>query len=94
MAAVAHASAGVKPHRGFRLLLATALALLSCAAAAHGERAQMPQLRMSTVHWFDIALSTTRLDVNDEITIKGSFMPSRHWPEHVESIEKNTATNY
>lgn len=93
MAAVAHASAGVKPHRGFRLLLATALALLSCAAAAHGERAQMPQLRMSTVHWFDIALSTTRLDVNDEITIKGSFMPSRHWPEHVESIEGTAFLN-
>lgn len=74
------------------------LALLLCAllpatAYAHGERAQMPQLRMSTVHWFDLALSTTKLNVNDVIVIKGSFMPSRYWPEHVQSIEGTAFLN-
>lgn len=62
-------------------------------ALAHGERAQMPQLRMSTVHWYDLELSATTLAVNDEIRIKGSFMPSRFWPEHVESIEGTAFLN-
>lgn len=53
----------------------------------------MPQLRMSTVHWFDLELSTTKLKVNDPIVIKGSFMPSRYWPEHVQSIEGTAFLN-
>ncbi|THD05672.1 hypothetical protein B1810_00450 [Panacagrimonas perspica] len=75
------------------LALFYVLMLLPLVADAHGERAQMPQLRMSTVHWFDIEVSTTRLDVNDEIVVKGSFMPSRFWPEHVESIEGTAFLN-
>lgn len=67
--------------------------ILPVLVQGHGERAQMPQLRMSTVHWFDVELSTTQLNVNDLITIKGSFMPSRFWPEHVESIEGTAFLN-
>ena len=74
------------------LLLFLAL-LVPALAQAHGERAQMPQLRMSTVHWFDIEASKTQLDVNDLIVIKGSFMPSRFWPEHVQSIEDTAFLN-
>lgn len=76
-----------------RVLGALLMLLAAFAAAAHGERAQMPQLRMSTVHWFDLELSTARLKVNDEILIKGSFMPSRYWPEHVQSIEGTAFLN-
>jgi len=57
---------------------------------AHGERAQMPQLRMRTVHWIDVKASTTKLAVNDIVKISGQFMPSEFWPHHVKSIE-NTA---
>lgn len=67
--------------------------ILPVLVQGHGERAQMPQLRMSTVHWFDVDPSTTQLKVNDLITIKGSFMPSRFWPEHVESIEGTAFLN-
>lgn len=69
------------------------LLLLPGLAQAHGERAQMPQLRMSTVHWFDVEVSKTKLDVNDEIVVKGSFMPSRFWPEHIKSIEGTAFLN-
>lgn len=76
-----------------RVLGVLALALAPVLADAHGERAQMPQLRMSTVHWFDVEMSTSKLDVNEVITIKGSFMPSRYWPEHVASIEGTAFLN-
>ncbi len=56
-------------------------------AWAHGERAQMPQLRMRTVHWMDVALSHSKIDVNDTVKITGSFIPSEYWPDHVASIE-------
>lgn len=76
-----------------RWVLGLCMAALALAAHAHGERAQMPQLRMSTVHWFDIELSTTKMSVNDEITVKGRFRPSMYWPEHVESIEDTAFLN-
>jgi len=74
------------------------VALLSLTAAiepayAHGERAQMPQLRMRSVHWFDVSVSTVDMQINDVIKVTGSFMPSKYWPEHVESIEKTAFLN-
>ncbi len=77
----------------YRLLLLLLLLLLPEIAQAHGERAQMPQLRMSTVHWFDVEVSKTKLDVNDEILVKGSFIPSRFWPDHIQSIEGTAFLN-
>ena len=76
-----------------RALLVLLGLLLPALAQSHGERAQMPQLRMSTVHWFDMNMSTTDMKINDTLVIKGSFMPSVHWPEHVESIEGTAFLN-
>ena len=60
---------------------------------AHGERAQMPQLRMRTVHWIDVQASTTKLAINEIVKIKGKFMPSEYWPHHVNSIEETAFLN-
>lgn len=61
--------------------------LLSLFAAdvvyAHGERAQQAGLRMRTVHWFDTQISTAKLDVNETVTLTGTFVPSKYWPEHM-----------
>ncbi len=76
-----------------RWVLGLCLATTTMAASAHGEKAQMPQLRMSTVHWFDVEVSTTKLSINGEITVTGRFMPSMYWPEHVESIEVTAYLN-
>jgi methane/ammonia monooxygenase subunit B len=71
--------------------LVVVLVTLSAAPAlAHGEKAQQPALRMRTVHWFDVDLSTRKLAVNQMLVVKGSFIPSNSWPAHVASIE-NTA---
>lgn len=67
--------------------------LIPLSAPAHGERAQMPQLRMRTVHWLDVQVSTAKLAVNELITIKGQFMPSVYWPHHVKSIEGTAFLN-
>lgn len=71
-------------------LFATAVPEL---ALAHGERAQMPQLRMRTVHWVDLNVSTTKLEINDELIVTGKFMPSKFWPHHVDSIEGTAFLN-
>jgi methane/ammonia monooxygenase subunit B len=63
------------------------------AASAHGERAQMPQLRMRAVHWIDVEVSTAKLAVNDIVKITGKFMPSEYWPHHVNSIEDTAYLN-
>ncbi|MFA5938105.1 MAG: bacterial ammonia monooxygenase, subunit AmoB [Sinimarinibacterium sp.] len=76
------------------LMLVLVLAGLATPPAfAHGERAQMPQLRMSTVHWFDVEISAESLKVNDTLTVRGRFMPSKYWPEHVASIEDTAFLN-
>ena len=62
-------------------------------AHAHGERAQQPVLRMRTVHWFDVEVSTRKLDVGQTLVVKGSFMPSKSWPRHVASIEDTAFLN-
>jgi len=62
-------------------------------SVAHGERAQMPQLRMRTVHWIDVQASTTKLSINEIVKISGKFMPSKYWPHHVDSIEETAYLN-
>ncbi|MBL6750317.1 MAG: methane monooxygenase/ammonia monooxygenase subunit B [Nevskia sp.] len=62
-------------------------------AAAHGERAQMPQVRMRTVHWFDVTVSATKLDVNQILVVKGSFIPSDFWPTQFPSAEETAFLN-
>ncbi len=75
-----------------KMALAAAVILVVPAqeAMAHGERAQMPQLRMRTVHWMDVSISRSEMAINDTVKISGSFIPSEYWPDHVASIE-NTA---
>lgn len=71
-------------------LIVVLVTLSATQAFAHGEKAQQPALRMRTVHWFDVDVSTRKLDVNQILVVKGSFIPSLSWPAHVASIE-NTA---
>lgn len=72
-------------------LIVVGVAFSAQLAYAHGEKAQQPALRMRTVHWFDLELSTTKLDVNQILVVKGSFIPSESWPHHVASIEDGSA---
>jgi methane/ammonia monooxygenase subunit B len=82
-----------------KVLAATLLAVLAGfigqppEVQAHGERAQMPQLRMRTVHWIDVQASTAKLAVNEILKISGQFMPSEYWPHHVLSIEDTAFLN-
>lgn len=62
-------------------------------AFAHGERAQQAGLRMRTMNWFDVEISPTEVKVNDIVTIKGKFVPSVWWPEHVASIAESAFLN-
>jgi methane/ammonia monooxygenase subunit B len=54
-------------------------ALFPGTAAAHGERAEPPFLRMATVQWYDTRWSTTHLNVNDELTVSGRFRIVKYW---------------
>lgn len=66
-----------------RLVIASLLMTTAVEAYAHGERAQQAGLRMRTVHWFDTQISTAKLDVNGTLTLTGTFVPSKYWPEHM-----------
>jgi methane/ammonia monooxygenase subunit B len=59
--------------------LSMAAAMMPGQAAAHGERAEPPFLRMSTVQWYDTHWSSTRVKVNDEMTITGRFHVVKDW---------------
>lgn len=61
--------------------------LLSTNVFAHGERAQQAGLRMRATNWFDIEVSKTQVEINDIITVKGKFVPSVWWPDHMDSPE-------
>ena len=75
------------------LLIAVTFISLPLEVQAHGERAQMPQLRMRTVHWVDVQASTAKLAVNEILKVTGQFMPSEYWPHHVLSIEETAFLN-
>ena len=70
-----------------QLLLTVLLATLWTEVAAHGERAQLAGMRMRTVHWFDMEVSHTNVTVGDEITIRGKFVASEHWPNHLAGLD-------
>jgi methane/ammonia monooxygenase subunit B len=59
--------------------LSMVAALVPEIAAAHGERAEPPFLRMATVQWYDTHWSTTHLKVNDEMTVSGRFRIVKYW---------------
>jgi methane/ammonia monooxygenase subunit B len=74
-------------------LIVVLVTLTAAPVLAHGEKAQQPALRMRTVHWFDVELSTRKLDINETLVVKGSFVPSMSWPQHVASIEDTAYLN-
>ncbi|MBV1882820.1 MAG: methane monooxygenase/ammonia monooxygenase subunit B [Pseudomonadales bacterium] len=61
--------------------------------AAHGERAQQAGIRMRTIHFFDIEIYPRTLKVNEEMTVKGKFIPSENWPDHLASTEGTAFLN-
>lgn len=69
------------------------LGVLSAQVQAHGERAQQAGLRMRTIHFFDTEIYPIKLSVNEELTVKGKFIPSEYWPEHISSIEEMAFLN-
>lgn len=74
-------------------LALVALLTLPMEAAAHGERAQLASMRMRTLHWFDIQVSPTRVNVGDTIVISGKFIPSEFWPEQLPSVTDTAFLN-
>ena len=69
-----------------RVLSAAALVALLASpppAGAHGERNQEPFLRMRTAHWYDVTWSADRVNVNDEIEIRGRLHVFADWPKHL-----------
>jgi methane/ammonia monooxygenase subunit B len=63
----------------FIVALSIAASLVPGTAAAHGERAEPPFLRMSTIQWYDTHWSSTRVKVNEEMTITGRFHVVKNW---------------
>jgi len=64
--------------------VAFALALSSSAPAhAHGERNQEAFLRMRTAHWYDVTWSKDKVNVNDEIEVRGKLHIFSDWPKHL-----------
>ncbi|HBC58678.1 MAG TPA: methane monooxygenase/ammonia monooxygenase subunit B [Gammaproteobacteria bacterium] len=75
------------------LLILMATFILASNAYAHGEKAQQAGLRMRTLNWFDTEIYPREMSVNDNLTIKGKFMPSEHWPRHMASITDTAFLN-
>jgi methane/ammonia monooxygenase subunit B len=65
------------------VLMACALTVGAVDANAHGERAQEPFLRTRTLHWYDIAWSTDKMNVNDEIVVTGKVRVYDDWPVNI-----------
>jgi hypothetical protein len=62
------------------MLFSGAFALgFSVNAFAHGERAQEPSLRLSTIQWYDTKWSTDHIGVNQELTLSGRFHVMANW---------------
>lgn len=61
------------------LAVVSMTAVVPGTAAAHGERAEPPFLRMSTIQWYDTHWSSTRVKVNEEMTITGRFHVVKNW---------------
>lgn len=72
------------------LLFAAALVFASAFVSApntwaHGERAQEPSLRLSTIQWYDTKWSHNRIGVNQELTVSGRFHVMANWPLEIPS---------
>ncbi|MBV8361758.1 MAG: methane monooxygenase/ammonia monooxygenase subunit B, partial [Deltaproteobacteria bacterium] len=67
-------------------LLAAVFALaFATNVLAHGERAQEPSLRLSTIQWYDTKWSSDQIGVNQELTLSGRFHVMANWPLEIPS---------
>jgi len=64
------------------LLVAFAISIPT-QALAHGERNQEAFLRMRTAHWYDVTWSKDKVNVNDEIEVRGKLHIFSDWPRHL-----------
>lgn len=78
--------------RGALAALAVVL-ILPAIGHAHGERAQEPSLRLSTIQWYDTAWSAQRIAVNQELVLTGRFHVMGSWPLEIPSPENLTFLN-
>ncbi|MBV8056027.1 MAG: methane monooxygenase/ammonia monooxygenase subunit B [Deltaproteobacteria bacterium] len=67
------------------IVLALLLLVFAANALAHGERAQEPSLRLSTIQWYDTKWSSDQIGVNQELTLSGRFHVMASWPLEIPS---------
>jgi methane/ammonia monooxygenase subunit B len=70
---------------GLALLAGAAVLAFGANAWAHGERAQEPSLRLSTIQWYDTQWSRDQIRVNEELTLSGRFHVMANWPLEIPS---------
>jgi methane/ammonia monooxygenase subunit B len=70
---------------GAVLLAALLMPGFAANAFAHGERAQEPSLRLSTIQWYDTKWSSDQVGVNQELTVNGRFHVMANWPLEIPS---------
>jgi methane/ammonia monooxygenase subunit B len=79
------AQAALKRNTWVLAWLAAALLCFGGNALAHGERAQEPSLRLSTIQWYDTKWSSDQIGVNQELTLSGRFHVMANWPLEIPS---------
>src|ERR1700680_4887163 len=62
-------------------------------ALAHGERAQEPSLRLSTIQWYDTRWSADHVNVNQDLTVSGRFHVRASWPLEIPKPDRLTFLN-
>jgi len=75
------------------LLTLVCAILLPAVAHAHGERAQEPSLRLSTIQWYDTTWSAQQVNVNQELVVAGRFHIMGSWPLEIPSPTTLTFLN-
>jgi methane/ammonia monooxygenase subunit B len=80
-----HALLREKVAPSLALFAAGAVLAFSANTWAHGERAQEPSLRLSTIQWYDTKWSRDQVGVNQELTLSGRFHVMADWPLEIAS---------
>ncbi|MEM7467338.1 MAG: bacterial ammonia monooxygenase, subunit AmoB [Pseudomonadota bacterium] len=60
---------------------------------AHGERAQQANVRMRTINWYDVSISPNKLEIGEQMIIKGRMRVSKYWPDHLPSVTERVFLN-
>jgi methane/ammonia monooxygenase subunit B len=69
------------------------LLAFATSALAHGERAQEPSLRLSTIQWYDTRWSADHVNVNHDLTVSGRFHVMASWPLEIPTPDRLTFLN-